>query len=43
MLATAISKVAALEGIGFPIMVDEAGAEEVMRMAAGLTEVATSE
>ncbi len=37
-LSTALSKVAALEGIQFPSMVDEQGADEVMRMAAGLTE-----
>ncbi len=35
-LATAISRVAALEGIEFPKMVDEQAAEEVMRRAAGL-------
>lgn len=35
-LSTAISHVAALEGIEFPKMVDEPGAEEVMRTAAGL-------
>ncbi len=35
-LSTAISKVAALEGIQFPKMVDEAGAESAMRTAAGL-------
>ena len=40
-LSTAISKVAALEGIEFPPMVDEQGADEVMRVAAGLSEGAT--
>lgn len=34
-LSTAISKIAAVEGLDFPKMVDEAGAEEVMRAAAG--------
>ena len=37
-LASAVSKIAAMEGIEFPNMVDEAGAEEVMRMAAGLSD-----
>ena len=32
-LANAVSKVAALEGIEFPKMVDPEGAEEVMRAA----------
>ena len=35
-LSTAISKVAAFEGVESPTMVDEQGADDVMRMAAGL-------
>ena len=36
--ASAISKVASMEGIDFPKMIDEAGSKDVMRAAAGLFE-----
>ena len=37
--ASAINKVASMEGIEFPKMVDEAGSDDVMRAAAGLPDV----
>ena len=39
IFSTAISKIAALEGIDFPKIVDEVGSYNVMRSAAGLPEL----
>lgn len=42
-LSGAESKIAALEGIDFPKMVDEAGSDEVLRSAAGLPDAVAKE
>ncbi len=38
-LASAVSKIAALEGMDFSKMVDEAGSDDAMRAAAGLPDM----